>query len=348
MSNPSEPTTNATNVRRRLRGSGSVPVAVAAAEPVPESAEAPVLPRGGRSSDMIPRPKLSGLIARSRLDGRTVDPGTRTPLPHDLPRSEVFGDDLGKLQSENQELRGLIEQAIVQEEENERHAREWRRRIANLEEQISILKDGSGDTGHLVAQLQEREEAVRVLADQVQQLEVHLQYAQESAAANNIDQYVEAVQQRDEAIAALNTRVAELEQQIADVPPPPPTDEELARMADELERERCMINQLRKELDDEKKQHSEDESEMEKQMRDMEVQMSKERAEIARQRTELQRMQADLQAGAESISRNETSIRDRLQPSQRMASPDAAAPGSSTPERQQRESGFMTRLFGKR
>jgi chromosome segregation ATPase len=266
-----------------------------------------------------------------------------------LPRSEVFGgDELERLQLENHELRSLIEQAIAQEEDNERQKKEWRRRIANLEEQISILKDGSGDSSQLLTQLQERDDAVRVLTDQVQQLEAHVQYAQETAAANNVEQYVEAIQQRDEAITVLNTRVAELEQQIANVPPPPPTDEELARMADELERERCMINQLRKELDDEKKQHSEDEAEMEKQMRDMEVQMSKERAEIARQRTELARVRADMQADAESITRGETNIRDRLQTSQRMPSPDANTTAGNSTDRQQREAGFMTRLFGKR
>jgi chromosome segregation ATPase len=348
MSNSSETTTNATNVRRRLRGSGSTPVAVV--EPTPEVIEPVPAPRGGRSSAMISRPKLSGYIPRPRLDNRSGDVGTRTPLPHEMPRPDSFGhDDVGRLQAENQELRGLIEQAIVQEEENERQTRDWRRRIANLEEQISIIKDGGGDSGHLLSQIQERDEAVRILTDQVQQLEVHLQYAQEAATANNVDQYVEALQQRDEAIASLNVRIAELEQQIADIPPPAPTDEELARMADELERERCMINQLRKELDDEKKQHALDEAEMEKQMRDMEVQMSKERAEIARQRTELQRMHSTMQAEAESITRSETTnIRDRLQNSQKHPIPVAKAADGSAPDKAKRESGFMNRLFGKR
>lgn len=347
MSDAAETTTNATNVRRRLRGSGSTPIAVAAPEAA--ATETATVPRGGRSSAMIPRPKLSGLIARPRLDNRPHDPGTRTPLPHELPRPEAFAiDDLDRLRSENLEMRGLIDQAIAQEEQHERQAREWKRRIEHLEDTIAALKDGSAESGQFIEQMQEREEAIRVLTDQVQQLEVHLQYAQESAAATSVDKYIEAIQQRDEALAALTARIGELEQQIADIPPPPPTDEELARMADELERERCLINQLRKELDDEKKQHSEDEAEMEKQMREMEVQMSKERAEIARQRIELQRLQADIQAGADSVVRCDTNIRDRLQQTNRHPSPDSTANSSAATDKQQRESGFMTRLFGKR
>ncbi len=346
MPNPSE-TTNATTVRRRLRGSGAAPVAVA--EPTPEPVDLPEQTRVHGSSAMIPRPKLSGLTARPRIDNRGVDVTTRTPLPREASRTVDTNDDVTWLQTENAELRALIEQAISQEEENERHAKNWQYRVAGLEEQVTMLKTGAGDVGELIVKLQVAEQDARVLTEQVRQLELQLQHAHESSGGAD-NQYATSLQHRDDAILELNQRIAELEQQIADIPPPAPTDEELARMADELERERCKINQIIKEFDEQKAQHSQDEQEMEKQMREMEVQMSKERAEIARQRTDLQRMQADIRADADSIMRTDNNnIRDRLQQSQRIPISNAKAPADGTPpDRGQRESSFMTRLFGKK
>lgn len=341
MSNPSE-TTNAATVRRRLRGPAAAPAAVA--EPTPEPVELPEQPRAGGSSALIARPRLPGSAPKSRQDDVT----TRTPLPREAPRPETAmpNAEFTRLQGENQELRALIDQAISQEEENDRQVKTWQQRVTGLEEQVKMLKDGAGEAGDLIVRVQTAEQQARVLNEQMQELELQLQLAQEGHGTS--EQYSEAIQQRDDAIVELNQRIAELEQLIADVPPAAPTDEELARMADELERERCKITQLKKDFEEQKRQHALDEEEMEKQMRVMEVQLSKERAEMARQRTELQRMQADMRADADSIMlrADNNNIRDRLQQSMAGATPK---PAEGTPAKPNpRESGFMTRLFGKK
>jgi DNA repair exonuclease SbcCD ATPase subunit len=312
-----------------------------------------------------------GRVIKGRPPELGTSPTNRTPLPKELSLHAISADELIYLRNENGELRKLIEQAIAQEGEfteqlnqaGEREA-ELQSQINTLEqhgralaEQVSRLKAGAGDTGELIVRLQEREDDVRLLTEQVQQLEAHLQFAQKS---NGADQYIQAIQERDRAIEALNGRIAELEQQIAEIPPPPPTDEELAKLADELERERCKVLQLRNELDNDKKTHSEDIADFERQMREMEVQLSKERAEMARQRGELQRMQAEVRTELESVQRGDGALRDKLaqfqrkpgeaeksaaKPAPKPAQQPAAAPPA---QREKKEPGLMGRFFGKK
>ena len=99
---------------------------------------------------------------------------------------------------------------------------------------LLALKLSTGDAGELSLQLQQRDDSLRTLSLQVQQLEAHLRYAQDQSA--NAEQYYQAVQERDQLIESLSARTAELEQQVASIPPPTPSDQELAGLADELER----------------------------------------------------------------------------------------------------------------
>lgn len=365
-----EPLMNAADLRRRLHGSDPS-LAVAEAEVDQIATEHPEVLRPskpGRSSTLIPRPKLgSGEIPRPKVGSglipRPGDVSTRTPLPSEIPLPSSFAsDELTRLARENAELRNLIDQAIAQEEENEKRVQSWLdreseyvRRINSLEEQVHKLKTMNGDAGDLVVRLHEREQAANILAEQVQQLETHLAYFQENGGAN-IDAYLAAIRERDQLLEELTTRAADLEQQLASIPPPPPTDEELSKMADELERERVQITRLSKELEEQRRQHKEEEEEFEQQMREMEVQMSKERADIARQRMELNRMQVELRADFEAAQRGDP-IRDRINGlQQRGGSQPAANPGNGSPaasappadSRQARDNNFMNRLFGKR
>ena len=100
------------DLRRRLRGSDAA-----------------------ATRDSGPIPKLDAALKRSGQIPRLGDPSNRTPLPGDLtiPVSEV-----DQLRSENTELRSLIEQAISQEEENERKARAW---LAQMEDRDRIIVD---------------------------------------------------------------------------------------------------------------------------------------------------------------------------------------------------------------
>ena len=98
---------------------------------------------------------------------------------------------------------------------------------------------------------------------------------------------------------------------------PPPREEELMMLSEELERER--------------RQLKEDEEALMEQMREMEVQMARERAELARQRNELQRLQTDLRHELEMAARDGT-LRERLAPMQRrhqdISTRRGAAPGT--------------------
>lgn len=312
---PSEPAPGTAEIRRRLLGNDR--------------------PLSGRdSADLIPRPSLPR-------------PGSRTPLPRELTGPP---DELATLRTENAELRALLESAVSEPTPHDQFQAELDardRQLQSLREQLRLAQDG--DAGALVGQIEERDAALSALSEQVQNLELHLQYAQEGG---NETQYLEAIRERDDLIESLNVQVAELEEQIASIPPPAPTDEELAKMADELERERCQITRIKKELEDEKRQHGEDEVDFERQMREMEVQLSKERAEMARQRTELNRLQAEVQSEIEAIQRGDGVLRERLANLQQRRgtespSPAATGPHSGSMPRPTKDSGFVKRLFGK-
>jgi chromosome segregation ATPase len=320
---PSEPAPGAADIRQRLLGTD------AAARSVGERA---VSPRG--SSGLIPRPNLQR-------------PNSRTPLPRELAAPL---DELATLRTENAELRALLEQAVTGPSPHDQFQAELDardRQLQSLREQLQLFQ--AGDHGAILNQLQDRDAALASLTEQVQTLELHLRYAQEGGHEG---EYVEAIRERDELIESLQDRVAELEAQIASIPPPVPTDEELAKLADELERERCQITRIKKELEDEKRQHAEDEVDFERQMREMEVQLSKERAEMARQRTELNRLQAEVQSEIEAIQRGDGVLRERLANLQQRRGTESPAPPASGPHsgsmpRPTKDSGFVKRLFGK-
>jgi len=143
-----------------------------------------------------------------------------------------------------------------------------------------------------------------------------------------------------------------------------PRDDDVAVMADEVEKERCQLAQERKKLDDDRRQLEEDEEALMKQMREMEVAMAKERAELARQRTDLQRLHADVKHEMELLQRGDGAIKERMAQFQRRhsdvmrpvdlprQSPTPAAPYQAPapppPSRasQPRQSGVFKRFFG--
>jgi len=170
------------------------------------------------------------------------------------------------------------------------------------------------------------------------------------------------VQERDERVGLLTGQIAELERHIQEspaAPPPPPTEDELAKLADELEKERCSLAQDRRSLEQERQQLRDDEEALMKQMREMEIQMAKERAEMARQRTDLQRLHAEVRQELEQLQRGDGALRDRLVQFQRRhqavfergngtPEPAGAAPVAVPAAEDGRpEGGLMRRLFGR-
>jgi hypothetical protein len=182
-------------------------------------------------------------------------------------------------------------------------------------------------------------------------------------------EFAQRLEQRDREVQQLTGQVHELEEHVANLPvePPPPKEDELSRMADELDAERCQITKDRREMEEERQQLREDEEALMKQMREMEVQMAKERAEMARQRTELQRLHAEIRHELEQLQRGDGALKDRLAQFQRRhsevfnrnsvalppangngnghAPPPPAAPPAAAP-RSSRDSGIMRRFFG--
>jgi chromosome segregation ATPase len=165
---------------------------------------------------------------------------------------------------------------------------------------------------------------------------------------------------KDEANRQMQTHLAEIEQQLTEAPaaaPPPPGEEDLAALSDELERERCQLAQERRTLEDDRRQLREDEEHLMKQMREMEVSMARERAEMARQRAELQRLSTEIRQELEMVQRD-GALTARLAQFQRkhqelMARsgstgapepPPPAPPGQPQPPK--RDSGAIKRFFG--
>lgn len=142
-----------------------------------------------------------------------------------------------------------------------------------------------------------------------------------------------------------------------------PRDEELAREADELDKERAIIAKDRKKIELERVQLKDDEESLMKQMREMEVGMAKDRADLARQRTELQRLHAEVKHELEQLQRGDVNMKERLSLFQRrhqevstrtaapptQSAPVAPAPVAAAPVAAQprpRESGVFRLLFG--
>jgi hypothetical protein len=193
--------------------------------------------------------------------------------------------------------------------------------------------------------------------------------AQEEAGAKTIGELQtkaadleRLVQERDDQVTLLTGQIAELEKHIQDMPtapPPPPSEDELAKLADELEKERCTLAQDRKAHEQDRQQLKDDEESLMTQMREMEVQMAKERAELARQRTDLQRLHGEVRQELEQLQRGDGALRERLVQFQRRhqavfdrsgpsqePSP-AAAPAAPQEPNGKENSGFVKRLFGR-
>ncbi|HZU38399.1 MAG TPA: hypothetical protein VFA18_20915 [Gemmataceae bacterium] len=171
-------------------------------------------------------------------------------------------------------------------------------------------------------------------------------------------EYESLLEEKSELIRNLHLKIRELEQQPA--PKPPPNEDELVAMSEQLERDRNQLQQERKQLDDDLRQFKEDEETMTRQMREMEVQMARERAELARQRTEVQRMLEELRHELERYERDQ-GLNDRLGmlrqryhevSSRRTPVPSRTPPAEpETPNRAQsaqpaKSNGLLGRLFG--
>src|SRR5215831_15958535 len=169
--------------------------------------------------------------------------------------------------------------------------------------------------------------------EELRALVLELEQALHSSAGGQEDwevrsrEYEALLEEKSELIRTLHRKVQALEQALAtreevkdEKRPagPPPREEELMMLSEELERER--------------RQLKEDEEALMEQMREMEVQMARERAEMARQRTELQRLQNDLRHELELAARDAT-LRERLAPLQRRHQ-DIATRRSATPSMQ--------------
>jgi chromosome segregation ATPase len=174
--------------------------------------------------------------------------------------------------------------------------------------------------------------------------------------------------------AALKTRFAELERQLASAPP---NGNEATRQRDleaileeksevirtlhhkieELQEKKSSssgeIVQALGELDEERRRLLEEQEKFKEQMRESEMALAKERAELARLRAILERQQTNLQRELEGASRD-PQLRERLQHLQRPGSnaelphPVAPAPTNTTtpPPTKKTGSGLFRRLFG--
>jgi chromosome segregation ATPase len=195
----------------------------------------------------------------------------------------------------------------------------------------------------------------------------------EHIETNQLQDWEQKIQEAEQLLSEKDTLIESLQKQVGEWEEKlktnrfVPSDDDLAQMADELDKERSQFAQERKQLDLERKQLKEDEESLMKQMREMEVGMAKDRAELARQRTELQRTQIEVRHELELLQRGDATMKDRLAQFQRRGPDPAArpagpqmpmqmpqqpmAPGgpeaSPLPQSDRpRESGVFRRLFG--
>jgi len=225
----------------------------------------------------------------------------------------------------------------------------------------------TSQSSHSINGLRAENEEMHKLIEEMKHI-FHQATAQEEANSRTIGELQakaadleRQVQERDDQVALLTGQIAELEKHIQEsptAPPPPPSEDELAKLADELEKERCSLAQDRKALEDDRQQLKDDEESLMSQMREMEVQMAKERAELARQRTELQRLHAEVKQELEQLQRGDGALRDRLVQFQRRhqtvfdrsgGNQEAAPtpPPAPKPTNVKEDNGFVKRLFGR-
>lgn len=197
------------------------------------------------------------------------------------------------------------------------------------------------------------------LKQMVAEYRQHIETNQLQDWEQKIQEAEQLLTDKDALIESLQKQVGEWEEKLK-INRFVPSDDDLAQVADELDKERSQFAQERKQLDLERKQLKEDEESLMKQMREMEVGMAKDRAELARQRTELQRTQIEVRHELELLQRGDATMKDRLAqfqrrgPEARPAGPLPQQPmGPGGPEAsplpqtdRPRESGVFRRLFG--
>jgi hypothetical protein len=216
--------------------------------------------------------------------------------------------------------------------------------------------------------LQEENTRLReIIAELRRSLEEEKQLG-EQAIQERQKEYDGLLEEKSEVIRTLHLKIKELEE-ARPVVPKTPKEEELLALSEELERERCQLQQGQREVEELRNEYEQDEQTMRQQMRDMEVQMARERADFARQRIDLQRILDEIRRELDNVERNGllnerlTQLRQRFQevatartagsstppagatPAGPAAPRDAARPAPGTASRD--GSGILRRLFGR-
>jgi hypothetical protein len=146
---------------------------------------------------------------------------------------------------------------------------------------------------------------------------------QQVCAANNPKEWEQHQQEIEQLLTEKDTEIGTLKQQVEEwneklkTHRMVPSDDDLAKMSDELEQERCQLAKERKQLDGDREEMKDDEEMLMKQMREMEVGLARDRAELARQRTELQRLHAEVKHEMELLQRGDAGMKERLAQFQR-------------------------------
>lgn len=181
------------------------------------------------------------------------------------------------------------------------------------------------------------------------------QHAAEGGDEESVKEYEALLDEKTEIIRRLHEQLqelqaaAELEAHSGEHPGaeagPPPCENELLALTEELERDR---RQLR-----------EDEQALMQQMREMEVNMVRERAEMARQRNDMQRLQSEVRHEIERLERSgalqnkidglKSKLNDAM--TRRGSSPSAASHSvqpacAAPPPPSGKKEGILGRLFG--
>jgi hypothetical protein len=196
------------------------------------------------------------------------------------------------------------------------------------------------------------------LRNMVGDLREYLEAHDPEVLASRLRELEQSAGEKDELIAAMKKQIDEWQEKLK-THRLVSADDEVALMADEVEKERCQIAQEHKQLEQDRQQLREDEESLMKSMRDMEMSMAKDRADVARQRTEMQRLHAEIKHELDVLQRGDATMKERLAQFQRRQQDvlsRAGAPPQATLVPQQgspaggqqagKQDGVLKRLFG--
>jgi chromosome segregation ATPase len=245
----------------------------------------------------------------SALHGRDSKNSQPSELDIALPAMDALGEELSRLAAINADLVGRLRGAAAAQVEPG---------------EVNFLRQENSNLRAKVAEMRAK------IAELEQML---ISSDDEDTWSERQREYEALLEEKSEVIRSLYLKLQEHQEGPKRSPDePPPKEEELLKIKDEL--------------DEQRRQLQVDEESLMGQMRQMELTLSRDRAELARQRQDVQRMLGELNREIEQAGRD-PGLRERLNSLRRGSdAPKKEAVAVAAPDAAKPSSGLFRRLFG--